>query len=189
MRKALPHIPQAQVSDLLYAARMFRNASTHHHEFDPDIPMTKTVAARSDAGWLGASEHNAAPPERPVDVNRDRFSNAEAVALMVGDEEAATKIRSLVHVADINSRTAVQKVKIEEPQRSIFDWEGLERASAGQKSAWKLEGRENWVHSRLSISQWYFSSKASEARERLGEVDKILRRWEERLSLRLIIRR
>ncbi|KAL8905457.1 MAG: hypothetical protein Q9171_006655 [Xanthocarpia ochracea] len=135
MRKALPDIPQAQVSDLLYAARMFRNASPHHHEFDLDIPITRTVAARSDACWLSAPEHNAAPLEAPVNVNRDRFSNAEAVALMVGDEEAATKIRSLVHIADINSRTTVQKAKMQEAQRSVVDWEGLERVSAGQKSA------------------------------------------------------
>ncbi|KAL8918477.1 MAG: hypothetical protein Q9172_005400 [Xanthocarpia lactea] len=185
MRKALPDIPQAQVSDLLYAARMFRNASAHHHEFDLDIPITRTVAARSDAGWLGAPEHNATPPEPPVDVNKDRFSEAEAVALMVGDEEAAAKIRLLVHVADVNIRTAVQKAKMEEAQRSVVDWEGLKIASAGQKSAWKLEGREGWVLLRLGGSQWYFSSKAWEARERLGEVGEILRRWEERLSLRL----
>ncbi|KAL8857811.1 MAG: hypothetical protein Q9178_005711 [Gyalolechia marmorata] len=155
MCEALPDIPQAQVSDLLYAARMFRNASAHHHEFSVDVDY----------------------------VNRDHFRDAEAVALMVGDEEAAAKIRLLVHVADINCRTAVQKAKMEEAQRSLVDWEGLERASEGQQLNWRYPGRQGWVRSRLGTSQWYFSSKTREAREKSGEFGEILRRWERHLYI------
>ncbi|KAL8634338.1 MAG: hypothetical protein Q9228_008068, partial [Teloschistes exilis] len=127
--RALPNLPEGEVREILTAgARFLRNAGAHHHEYQKGFTDGSSV----QVGWGNddqSDEDTSTASEVITDRNKQLLKDAQALAEMIGDDEAVRKLHILSWAADINIRATNEKIQDEESRRSVEEWEILEKAA------------------------------------------------------------
>ncbi|KAL8724568.1 MAG: hypothetical protein Q9166_007878 [cf. Caloplaca sp. 2 TL-2023] len=164
LSKAYPDQPLERIEHLLYGARQIRNSAAHHNEFPPESLVNGQFTGRF-------------------------FRDAQAIATLVKDDDAAREIRLATWVADINFSAAANRMRARMEARSVGDWENLLKGAEKWRDdlgeSWDEESRPEWNHSwlygQLSQSIEFFRERRGEARRLLWgeEGEEIVRRWEE----------
>lgn len=163
----IPNQSREHVRELLHSVREIRNATAHRHE----CPSSDPAPESSSTGWATGGEF--IPPIH-------QYSQvAEEIATILDDDATARKLRLFKWVADINLRATAEEVRRIEENRSVLEWEELEKAARDWRKSCNEE-EEPWVHSRLWRSVSYFQGNSWKAMRGLvgEEAHGIFEGWE-----------
>ncbi|KAL8658745.1 MAG: hypothetical protein Q9202_007446 [Teloschistes flavicans] len=184
--RALPNLPERDVRAILTAgARFFRNAGAHHHEYQhafsdasSSVQLAWTSNDDDDQQQQQPDEAISTPPAETIitdDRNKQLLKDAQALATMIGDDEAVRKLQLLSWAADINIRAANEVIQDEEARRSVEEWGILEQAARVSMRDFEcagefIHGWREWLFLRLEGNGRFFREQGRKLGEGAVEV-------------------